>query len=128
VYIHKIITFWPTVNKTVRPMLSDRCLSVCLSVLSSLRRWCIVAKRLDGSRYETWHGDRGRYRHRPRPHCVRWGLPPQKGVHSQFSAHVYCGQTAGWIKMSFFDTEVGLGPDDIVLDWGGAIVLSLTNA
>jgi len=30
-------------------------------------------------------------------------LPPQ------FSAHVYCGQTAGWIKMAL-GTEVGLGP------------------
>jgi len=43
---------------TVRPMLSDRCLSVCLSVrlsvrsvLSCLWRWCTVAKRLDGSRW-----------------------------------------------------------------------------
>ena len=33
--------------KTVHPMLSDLCLS-CLSVC--LRRWCIVAKPLDGSR------------------------------------------------------------------------------
>ena len=33
----------------------------------------------------------------------------------QFSAHVYCGQTTGWIKMPL-GTEVGLGPDDIVLD------------
>jgi len=33
----------------------------------------------------------------------------------QFSAHVYCGQTAGWIKMPL-GTEVGLGPGDIVLD------------
>ena len=32
-----------------------------------------------------------------------------------FSSHVYCGQTAGWIKMSL-DTKVGLGPDHIVLD------------
>ena len=44
---------------------------------------------------------------------------PQRGtaVRSppQFSAHVYCGQTAVWIKMPL-DTEVGLGPDDIVLD------------
>ena len=42
--------FWATVCKTVRFMLSDRCpvyLSVCLSCL---RRWCTVAKRLDGSR------------------------------------------------------------------------------
>jgi len=35
--------------------------------------------------------------------------PPQKG------AHVYCGQTAAWIKMPF-GTEVGLGPRNIVLD------------
>ena len=34
---------------------------------------------------------------------------------TQFLAHVYCGQTAGWIKMSV-GTEVGLGPGDIVLD------------
>ena len=31
----------------------------------------------------------------------------------QFSAHVYCGQTAGWIKMAP-DMEVGLGPGHIV--------------
>ena len=31
-------------------ILSDRCLSVCPSVLSCLFRWCIVAKRFDGSR------------------------------------------------------------------------------
>jgi len=33
---------------------------------------------------------------------------------SKFSAHVYCGQTAAWIKMPL-GTEVGLGSDDIVL-------------
>jgi len=49
--------FWSTVCKTVRPVLSDHCLCVCL----------------------------------------------------------YCGQTAGWIKMPL-DTEVGLGPGEIVLD------------
>jgi len=32
-----------------------------------------------------------------------------------FSAHVYCGQTAGWIKMAL-GMEVGVGPDHIVLD------------
>jgi len=44
-------------------------------------------------------------------------LPPfQKGGGApQFSAHVYCGQTAGWIKMTL-DMEVGLGPVHIVLD------------
>jgi len=37
----------------------------------------------------------------------------------QFSAHVYCGQTAGWIKM-VLGMEVGLGPVHIVLDGDGA--------
>jgi len=44
--IHKLCTyhpFWATVCKTVRPTLSDRC-------LSCLWRWSIVAKWLDGSR------------------------------------------------------------------------------
>jgi len=40
---------------------------------------------------------------------------PKRGRSPQFSAHVYRGQTAGWIKMPL-GTEVGLGPDDIVLD------------
>jgi len=41
--------------------------------------------------------------------------PPQK-KHSlaQFLAHVYCGQTAEWIKMPP-GTEVNLGPGDVVL-------------
>jgi len=33
----------------------------------------------------------------------------------QFSAHVYCGQTAGWIKMAL-GIEVDLGPVHVVLD------------
>ena len=41
--------------------------------------------------------------------------PPQRGTAPQFSAHVYCGQTASWIKMPL-GTEVGLGPSHIVLD------------
>jgi len=44
-------------------------------------------------------------------------LPLSKNGHSpQFSAHVYCGQTAGWIKMAL-GMEVGLGPGHIMLDW-----------
>jgi len=40
---------------------------------------------------------------------------PQKRGHSpRFSAHVYCGQTARWIKMPL-GTEVSLGPGHIVL-------------
>jgi len=41
---------------------------------------------------------------------------PQKGQSpTQFSDHVYCGQTAAWIKMPL-GTEVGLGLRDIVFD------------
>jgi len=49
----------------------------------------------------TWYGDRPR----PRRLCVGWGSsspsPKRGGERSpQYSAHVRCGQTAGWIKMS----------------------------
>jgi len=48
-------------------------------------------------------------RRRPRPSS------PQKKRHSpQFFANVYCGQTAGWIKMPL-GTEVNLDPGDVVL-------------
>jgi len=50
-------------------------------------------------------------------HIVLDGDPdPLKGEgHSpQFSAHVCCGQTVGWIKMPL-GTEVGLGQGHIVL-------------
>ena len=46
--------------------------------------------------------------------------PPKRGPSPQFSAHVYCGQTAGWIKISL-GTEVGLDPGDIVLDGDSAL-------
>jgi len=55
----------------------------------------------------TWYGGRPQLRGL----CVRWG--PSPPLH--FSAHVYCGQTAEWIKMAL-GTEVGLGPGHIVLD------------
>jgi len=44
-------------------------------------------------------------------------LPPRKGAQPvrQFSAHIYCGQTARWIKMPL-GREVGLVPCDIMLD------------
>jgi len=45
-----------------------------------------------------WYGGR----HRPRRHCVRWGpsSPPQKGTQQPLPlfGHVYCGETAAWIK------------------------------
>jgi len=73
----------------------------------------IVVKRLHGS---SWHlhevglspGDFVLDGH-PAP-SPKGGEP-----HPQFSAHFYCGQTAGCIKMPL-GTEVGLGLRDIVLD------------
>jgi len=44
----------------------------------------------------------------PAPSVKRGGAP-------QFSAHVYGGQTAAWIKVPL-GTEIGLGLRDIVLD------------
>ena len=41
------------------------------------------------------------------------GLPRKKAQPpTQFLAHVYCGQTVGWIKMPL-GTEVNLGPGDV---------------
>ena len=57
----------------------------------------------------TWYGGRRL--------CVTWGpsssLPKKRGLSPQFSAHVYCGQTAAWTKMPL-GVEVGLGPGDFV--------------
>ena len=72
---------------------------------------------LDGLMDEagTWHKGRPQ----PRRLCVRCGPSPlpQKGAEHppQFSAHFYCGQTAGWNKMPL-GTKVGLSPGDSVLD------------
>jgi len=40
---------------------------------------------------------------------------PKRGHSPQFSAHVHCGQTVGWIKMKL-GMQVGLDPGHIVLD------------
>jgi len=48
------------------------------------------------------------------PFPTRGQRPPP-----QFSAHVHCRQTAGWIKMAL-EIEVGLRPGYIVLDWDPA--------
>jgi len=42
-------------------------------------------------------------------------LPPKKGAQPQFSAHVYCDQAAGCIRIPL-GTEVGLGPGNTALD------------
>jgi len=63
----------------------------------------------------TWYGGRSQ----PTGLCVRWGPSPlpRKGREPtpRFSAHFYCGQTAGCIKMPF-SMEVGLSPGDFVFD------------
>ena len=64
----------------------------------------------------TWCGARPR----PRRLCVRWGprSPSQKGggqSSPHFSAHVYCGQTAGWMKL-VLGMVVVFSPGDFVLD------------
>jgi len=63
----------------------------------------------------TWHGCRPQSRRL----CVRWGPSPSpksgRSPSPQFSAHFYCGQTAGCIKMSL-GMEIGLSPGDFVLD------------
>jgi len=47
----------------------------------------------------------------PAPSFVKrgGGAPPP----AKFSAHVYCGQMAGWMKL-VLGTEVGLSPGDFV--------------
>jgi len=62
---------------------------------------------------EACHGSRPRLTR----HCVRCGPGSIPKGHSSppLFAHVYCCQTAGWIKMPL-GMKVGLGPGDIVLD------------
>jgi len=87
-------------------MLLDRCLPVCNVGVLWPNDWM--------DQHVTWCGGRPS----PWPHCVfvlHGDLAPPKGHNSpQFSTHVYCGQTAGWIKMPL-GTEVDLGPGHIVL-------------
>ena len=73
----------------------------------------------------TWYGGRPQ----PRGLWVRWGPSPTPkreaeagGRAPQFSAHGYCGRTAGWIKMAL-GMEVGLGPVHNVLDGDTAPLL-----
>ena len=77
----------------------------------NFRPMSVVAKWPDGSRCHLV-----RRQASARCHCVRWGSSsPQRGQHLHFSAHVYCGQTAVWIKMPH-GTEIDLGPGHTVLD------------
>jgi len=43
-------------------------------------------------------------------------VPPKRGTAApKFSVHVYCGQTAGWMKTPL-STELDLGPGHVVLE------------
>jgi len=67
----------------------------------------IVAKRLHGMDQGGTGRGGGPW---SRPHCVRWGpsFPASKGGRApQFSAHLYCGQTAECIKMPL-GMDIGL--------------------
>jgi len=59
----------------------------------------------------TWQGSRPQ----PKRHCVNGDQAPlsERGQSPQFSARVYCGQTAGWIKMPL-GRQVGLSQSDCV--------------
>jgi len=77
----------------------------------------IVAKRLHGSRCHLVWRKASAYAKL----CWMWTqLPlPKKGAQPlpQLLAHVYCAQTAGWIKMPLaMEVGVGLDPSNIVLD------------
>jgi len=70
-------SFWATVCKTVRPMLSVRCLSCPVLSVCDVRALCPNGWT---DQKETWHGGRPRLW----PHCVKWGpsSPSPKGAQS----------------------------------------------
>ena len=115
--------FWATVCRTVRPMLSGRCFSVCPVCpvcvpvcLSVTLKYCGQTVGRIKMNLAVQVGLRP-------GHIVLHGVPavdpapPHNGAGAppQFSAHVYCGQMAGWMTMPL-STEVGLCPGHIVLD------------
>jgi len=131
--------FWAAVCKTVRPMLSDRCLS-CLSVMLVYCGQTVGWLKMKlGTEVGLGLGNIVLDGHSPQfsahvccgqtagwikmplgtevglsvGDIIRWG-PPLKGAQPPFFADVYCVQMAGWIKI-LLGTEVGLGPGDIVL-------------
>ena len=98
-----------TVCKTVRPMLSVRCLSVCLSVCDVGVLWPTVGriKMKPGMQVGIGPG-----------HIVLGGDPAPllpKGHRPPIFGPYLLWQMAAWIKMPL-DMELGLGPGDIVLD------------
>ena len=103
------LSIWATVCKTVRLVLSDRRLSVCLSC--PVCNVGVLSPQGWTDQNETWY----ECRPRPWPHCIRWGprSPTPKGTQPPIFGPY--GQTARWIKMPL-GRKVGLNPSDIVLD------------
>jgi len=101
------VTFWATVCKTVRPMLSDRCLSVLSVTLVYCGRMVGRNKMKLGMQVGLGPG-----------HIVLDGTrsPSPKGAQPpQFLAHICCVPMARRIKMPL-GRKVGLNPSDTVLD------------
>jgi len=100
-------------------MLSNRCLSVCPVCLACpVCNVGVLWPNCWTNQDETCQASRPL----PWPHCVRWepSSPPKLAEPPNFSAHICCGQMAGWSKMPL-GREVGLGPTDIVLDGDPAL-------
>ena len=105
--LRQCCSFWATVS--VRPMISDRCLSVlsvCLSVCDVGVLWPNGWMDQDA----TWYAARPQLT----PYSVRLGPLPRMCT-SQFLAHICCGQITRWVTMPL-GREVCLSPTDIVLD------------
>jgi len=122
---------WATVCKTVRPMLSDRCLSV-LSVFSVYLSVCLSVMFVHcGQTVGRIKVKLGMQVGLGPGHIVLDGdppPPPQRGTApTQFSTHICCGQMAAWIKMPL-GMEVGLSPGDLVLDGDPALPSPKTGA
>jgi len=83
-------------------------LSICdVGVFGQTVGWIKILLGKD----ESWHG--GRLLGLGPGHTVLDGDPALPKGHPQFSAHVFCSQTAGWIQMSL-GKKVGLGLGDTV--------------
>jgi len=118
----KYLSFWATVCETVRHMLSDRCLPVCLSVMSLLSACQSVTLVYCGQTVVWMKMKLGMQVGLGPAHIALDGdppPPPPKGHSPQFSVHICCGHMAAWIKMPL-GTEVGLSPGDFVLDGDSA--------
>ena len=112
-HFNKCCHFWATVCKTVRPIISLRCLSVCLScpVCNVGVLWP------DGwmDQDETWHAGRPR----PWPHCVRWGprCPSHKGAQPPiFGPYLLCPN--GWVDQDATWCGDRLRPKRHCVRWG----------